>query len=204
MDAGTRQGQESEYLPPLPPRPTHFGSKQPGTAGSGRNYCEYLQTIWTKIPQQLQPLVKIGLIVLGCVLALVIAFLIGYDTAKSKYRVRGGYEESVQSSDSIDYSYDEGGECHGDAPDPSDCSHYYSCVNGVRSRQSCPSHHSFDPVKLQCVWIHLSTCGKATSPSFLPTPATPAPPAPGIPPSLALVKAQETKITSQGEIAKLR
>ena len=200
MDA--RQGQESEYLPPLPPRPTDFGSKQSEPAGGGKNYCEHLQTLWTKIPQQLQPLVKIGLIVLGCVLALVIAFLIGYDTAKSKYRVRGGYEESGQSSDVVDYSYDDGGECHNDAPDPSDCSHYYSCVNGVRSRQSCPSHHSFDPAKLQCVWIHLSTCGKAASTSsFLPTPA---PPAPGVPPSLAQVKAQEIKITSQGEIAKLR
>ena len=73
----SRQGQTDDYAPPLPPRP----QKQKN------NVCENIHDLWTKIPKQLQPIVKISLIVLGCILALVIAFLIGYDAAKSKYQV---------------------------------------------------------------------------------------------------------------------
>ena len=60
---------EEDYLPPLPPRPPKRNNNE--------NVWQNFSNLWTKVPQQLQGPVKVILIVLGCVLALVIAGLIG-------------------------------------------------------------------------------------------------------------------------------
>ena len=114
----SRQGQTDDYAPPLPPRPP----KQKN------NVCENIHDLWTKIPQQLQPIVKISLIVLGCILALVIAFLIGYDAAKSKYHiVKTSETSSVQTTENTQVLSQP---CDKSYPDPSDCSRYFQCLSG--------------------------------------------------------------------------
>ena len=197
-DQGLRQGhQDPDYLPPLPPRPQQKHKK---------NFCENLIGLWAKIPNQLQGPVKVCLIVLGCVLALIIAFLIGYDTAKSKYR--GGSSglsvqtssESEENSNTLEPSPSVPGLCDGQYPYPGDCLKYFRCEAGAPVAASCPAHHSFDPVERACVWLHLSTCGQD------PAPAPPVPP-PGDhegPPTIVQVRAEEARITGQGEIRKLR
>jgi len=193
-----RQGQTDDYLPPLPPRP----SKQ------NKNFCENVQNLWTKIPQQLQPIVKVSLIVLGCILALIIAFLIGYDTAKSKYQVKTRKPDSSEVQ-IPDYNSEEvlSGSCDRNLAYPSDCSKYYQCVNGEPQLSSCSSHHHFDPVKNSCVWIHLSSCGKdagSLPPSHGAGGDTSSDGTGSLPPTLEIVKAQELKMTSQGEISILK
>ena len=192
---GPRQGHtDPDYLPPLPPRPQQKHKK---------NFCENLLSLWTKIPSQLQGPVKVCLIVLSCVLALIIAFLIGYDTAKSKYQ-GGSSNNQVQTSSDNEFNHWEPSStdlssCDRDTPAPGDCLRYYKCEAGLPVPASCPAHHSFDPVRRACVWIHLSTCGKES------TPAPEGPPlSDNVPPNLGQVRAEEERITSQGEISLLK
>ena len=182
--AGHHPEEEEGYLPPLPPRPP---KQKPSVQQNFSN-------LWTKIPQQLQGPVKVILIVLGCVLALVIAGLIGYDAAKSRYqRVRGGEEEDSSGSGGP-------GVCQRARPHPQDCASYYSCEGGQARLTECPPHKHFDQYKLSCVWIHQSSCGKSSS-----SPPSPPPPVdPEVPPSLSQVEAEEVRLTSQGEISQLR
>ena len=89
--------------------------------------------------------------------------------------------------------------CDRDTPAPGDCLRYYKCEAGLPVPASCPAHHSFDPVRRACVWIHLSTCGKES------TPAPEGPPlSDNVPPNLGQVRAEEERITSQGEISLLK
>ena len=182
-----QEEEEEGYLPPLPPRPP----KQKPTVQQN------FSNLWTKVPQQLQGPVKVILIVLGCVLALVIAGLIGYDAAKSRYQTVTRQEETGR-----------GGTCHRDRPHLQDCSSYYSCQGGRAVLTECPAHHHFDQYKLSCVWIHQSSCGKSSpsppSPPSLASPTSPPAVSPEVPPSLAQVEAEETRLTSQGEIRQLR
>jgi len=184
----SRQGQTDDYAPPLPPRP----QKQKN------NVCENIHDLWTKIPQQLQPIVKISLIVLGCILALVIAFLIGYDAAKSKYQiVKTSETSSVQTTENTQVL---SRPCDKSYPDPFDCSYYYQCVSGVTQLTSCPSHHHYDQVKNTCVWIHLSSCGKKTQSPLVPPPSVLG----DGPPNREQIEAEELRLTSQGAISVIR
>ena len=181
------QEEEEGYLPPLPPRPPK--QKQ--------SVQQNFSNLWTKIPQQLQGPVKVILIVLGCILALVIAGLIGYDAAKSRYQTVRGQDEN--SSGSRGTSERRPGSCDRARPDPRDCASYYSCEGGQTRLTQCPARHHFDPIKLSCVWIHQSSCGKSSPPSSPPPSVSPQGP-----PSLSQVEAEETRLTSQGEISLLR
>ena len=192
---GSRPGHtDPDYLPPLPPRPQQKHKK---------NFCENLIGLWAKIPNQLQGPVKICLIVLGCILALIIAFLIGYDTAKSKYR--GGSPGHTSSESEDDYNtFDPSppvpGPCDGEYPYPGDCLKFFRCEAGAPVAASCPAHHSFDPARRACVWIHLSTCGKDSAPAPPPGPA----PSGDVPPNIGQVRAEEARVTGQGEISLLK
>ena len=161
-------------------------------------------SLWTKIPAQLQRPVKVLLVVLGCVLALVIAFLVGYDTAKSQYNVprTDGAGVAPAPAEVLDTPGSGGGPCSGGStPAPGDCARYYACAGGVAQLRRCPAHHHYDAGRGACVWIHLSSCdgGAAAGPAPAPAPA----PASDLPPTLAMVRAEEARL-AQGQLAILR
>ena len=85
------------------------------------------------------------------------------------------------------------GSCERAQPDPRDCASYYSCEGGQARLTRCPAGNHFDPERLSCVGINQSSCGKSS-------PSPPSSP----PPSLSQVEAEETRLTSQGEISLLR
>jgi len=154
----------------------------------------FTEAFWNIVPLKWHNSVKLFLKISLVTILVVIAFVIGWYAAKNKYNQRDRNTET-----DIDY-YDTGhdvalsGTCLVSKEDPTDCSLYYYCENGQFLHKHCPKFHHFDPQKLECVWIHQSTCGNNQDEIIDVAPVD------GVP-TLSQVLAEEDELTSLGDIS---
>jgi len=150
---------------------------------------------WNLVPLTWHKTVKCGLKLSLVTILVILAFVIGWYASKSKYGADDYTEQNVVSDSDL------AGECNSNKKDANSCDMYYRCENGRYQHKHCPKFHNFDPHKLQCVWIHQSSCGKEEKDDGVVAPDIPES---GAIPTLRQALAAEEMLTNHGDISVIK